>query len=643
MDFKKIDAELYKNIKLSSEEYKKLPEFIILEENPDIVEQAEKYHLSTITKLICCSDCLINEPWALKYKHIQKFCLNIKELNLVDLLNQYKNAEEFEDMILSCEYMPIISELYNQYSEKRKMRKTLEEDISNLKNESNNRRAELDMINDFFEKFAYHLCKIEDCFHKCDGKDEERRVLAYKNVKAMNKEAEQFIENYIRSGILSEDEKIMLKDDKFCKKIIKILNCSRYRDIAIAFFVNLYENGEIDIKSDVFKDFFECHIEDVLKYLHLQNNIEVKESNIVLIETVINQLPKIKNTTCYSSFFNSVNDTETWRIIFDGIIKTDNKNRTLALILNGLNGKAFQNIINILNETDFSEIKISIHDICEELFNIGNNNEIILRLIGLMEQKQRKTQRKLNSAEREIRSKGQEIYSDLYNPIELLEDLTSSLKSSVGDIDCGLVAGKLINIVEEIRNGLSALDIDSVEDFDKWKEQAKIPLNLEIHQGLTDEFDEISDVKLRTLGFKYIDDEGNVQIRRAKICKEEIMHIKSNNLKCRDVFLALNQPVKMLEELAVNVSNGKWDKGEKLFTIVKLIRNGLSSLGINTFENYDKWKQQQNITYSKKKNGVSVPIKLRTLGFIYIDDEGIERKLPAEVYEFDKKLRKNKK
>ena len=144
-------------------------------------------------------------------------------------------------------------------------------------------------------------------------------------------------------------------------------------------------------------------------------------------------------------------------------------------------------------------------------------------MIGLLEQNQRKIQRKLNTTERIVRSQSQEIFSNLYSPMQDLEDLTASIKDTQKEIDCNLVAGKLFTVVEELRSGLTALGVDTVEDFDSWRKRSLVSYDSQKHKAfLMNDNDDISEVKIRTLGFIYRDDDDVENRVLAEVCIDEI-------------------------------------------------------------------------------------------------------------------------
>ena len=87
------------------------------------------------------------------------------------------------------------------------------------------------------------------------------------------------------------------------------------------------------------------------------------------------------------------------------------------------------------------------------------NRDIVIAMMRLMDQLNRKIQRKLNIAERRINSQGQDLFSSIYIPVEHLEEIAVNLRESKGSINCSLVGKQLTEMIAELREGLSVMNL----------------------------------------------------------------------------------------------------------------------------------------------------------------------------------------
>lgn len=557
MNSKRIMAELYVNINLSVDEYIMKPVFSEIESHPEIIERLEKFHLPEITKLICCSATLLSFEWAKKYRSLSEYCAGSSPIKLENILSSYENMEEginqFEEDFLKTGYTPLIKELYDQskvyYEEinciKAKIKeKTIEQSANIEKSENlkqlNDLAEQLNEKEMFIERFKIYFLILNKYYKLLSSDDENRRRKdAYKLLEVISKlsDEEKFVSTYVKSGILTDEYREKLFNVNFCRNYLKILEQKNNQLFAIPFLVHLHNQGEIDIESDIYTNFLNNHVELVVPYLieeygKVTNFIE-DNTNKALLEILLYAIITDEKKFDYAELFNHIQDIETWNFIFSSALYSENKCKSIAYLLNGLHGKPVQYMLNLIEDTLSSDIKISIHDICEIVLQLNiKNNDTVLRLVGLLEQNQRKIQRKLNTSERIVKSQSQEIFSNLYSPMHDLEDLTASIKDTKKEIDSNLIAGKLFTVVEEFRSGLTSLGVDMVEDFDLWRKRLKISYDPQKHKAfLMDDCDNISEVKIRTLGFIYRD-EDNIETKElAEICIDEVVPDNSHQKK----------------------------------------------------------------------------------------------------------------
>ena len=589
MNPKKVIAELYANVNLSANQYRMLPVFSEIEANPDIVEDIERFHLPEITKLICCSDTILSFEWAKKYLPLREYCIGISPINLEDIFSVYEAIEnsvvKFEDDFLSTQYTPVVKSLCEQskayyevissirlkINEKyddldRAIKKqdavnhndledqgiamlpeTVAEDkkpltkkTSDTEKEITSLMKDLELLENqlsekvaFVEKYQKYLILLNRYYDVIISNDEEnRRRAAYKSLNTASRISveEKFVYEYRSSGMVDDEYRERLLDNEFCRKYLKILGQKNSQSYAVPFLVHLHNQAEIDIEDDIYKSFLSDHADLIVPFLmeeyRKNNNLITDDTIKTLVEILLSAVVNSEKEFDSAKLFNQIHDVETWKYIFSSAITFEDKCNSIARLLNGLNGKAAQCMVDLISDAQASEIRISVHDICESLLRLSaNNNDIVLRLIGLLEQSQRKLQRKLNTSERIVRSQSQEVFSNLYSPMQDLEGLTASIKDTNEIIDCNLVASKLFTVVEELRVGLSSLGVDAVEDFETWKKRDKISFDPQRHKVFLtndDNADDISEVKVRTLGFTYHDDEDAENKVLAEVFIDEI-------------------------------------------------------------------------------------------------------------------------
>ena len=90
MSIKVLLAELCAKRYLPMAEYKKIPAFVEMEQETEIIEKLEGFHLPEITKLICGSDVLAEMAWATKYEKIRPLYIGSERIDV----EQQKSLKE---------------------------------------------------------------------------------------------------------------------------------------------------------------------------------------------------------------------------------------------------------------------------------------------------------------------------------------------------------------------------------------------------------------------------------------------------------------------------------------------------------------------------------------------------------------------
>ena len=92
-----------------------------------------------------------------------------------------------------------------------------------------------------------------------------------------------------------------------------------------------------------------------------------------------------------------------------------------------------------------------------------------------------------------------------------------NLRLSDGEIKCSLVAGQMIQALASLREGLSTMGLKTADEIENWQQQSLIEYDVEKHRMSSPVINPEDKVKLQTLGYAYIDDDGNRKIRAAEV------------------------------------------------------------------------------------------------------------------------------
>ena len=587
MSVKQQLAILFGSVLLSTEEYRKLPAFKNMELEPEIIKKIEKYHLPEITKLICASSDLIEFPWAEGYKKISSYCNDINSLRADVLIASYLDANKFADEILKYKYKPILVKLQEYADELKNIKKKYQNDKTKLKRriievgkrekqkdttESIDKKtesvrskdsskyilnseksifakeeeqianidAELEKLKKYFSQFKKHFEKIEYFLEESKNQiaEDQARDDAYNIISEVKLSIEeQFIKIYVNSGKLNFEMKQNLKKKMFCNRLLQCFEKNSYKNLAFPILLHLYEENAIDLESKEFMYFIEHHKEllcNYLKELYKEDSEVFKNvEKSMLFEVAIRLETRNLDKCFFSSLWNLISIEDDWTWIIKKILEQNLENIDLALgrFLRGITGKAAITVVDCLYNNEELKNKISVLDIYSNLMASSNpqNRDIVIAMMRLMDQLNRKIQRKLNIAERRINSQGQDLFSSIYIPVEHLEEIAVNLRESKGSINCSLVGKQLTEMIAELREGLSVMNLCSVAEIDDWKYQNKIIYNSNKHRLAVS--DKLADdkVKLRTMGFSYQDDEGKWKKLAAQVYTEDKKNIKKEN------------------------------------------------------------------------------------------------------------------
>lgn len=614
-------AELCANRKLPMAEYKKLTAFAMLERESAIIEKIEGFHLPEITKLICGSEVLGALPWAGKYQKISPLYCKPEEIDVVQVILGCKTASSFEGEILRFADAGILQIFQKYYDDllvlqdtKRKERTKLVKKINaekkkeetagsvaetteetevplmseNKENEDASAlpevqlsadekkleilKNELSKLDKYLKQHKVYIEKIRDYVAKVQEIDsDENREKAYRSLNDVKMPYEEtFLKSFITSGVVSEEYHVQFRDQGFVNIVLQCLEKGSFKDYALPILLKLYDEGAIDLIEGPASDFLNQHPERLCDYLVEKAPISAEdlsnpEFELLIEKAIQKELSDAtgKSSPFFSEFWNTIVDQSVWRWIVskvNEIINGENINSAVSCLLLKLGGKAAKSLVEVLFDDSEATIKGSTAEVMASLLkNSGScERDVIIETIRLLEQNNRKVQRKLNTSERKLRSHSQELFSSVYLPMEQLEELAINLKLTKGEIKASLVASHLIDIVLSLREGFEALDLLPIADTDDWKYQNKIEFDPATHRVTMDNDCAPDTIRLRSLGFRYQDDDGEWQQYNAQASVE--IDLPEPEKKVRKGYPKYEQPGKKKSGAPVHYTVSKKSK-----------------------------------------------------------------------------------
>jgi len=615
-------AELCANRKLPMVEYKKLTAFAMLEQESAIIEKIEGFHLPEITKLICGSEILGALPWAGKYQKISPLYCNPEKIDVAQVILECKTASSFESEILlfaDAGILQIFQKYYDdlfvlqdtQRKERTKLVRKIkaekkeeeesaifaagttedaEASLTSEKKENGDAdvapevqlsadekkfeilKSELSKLDKYLKQHKVYIEKIRAYAVKVKENDsDENREKAYRSmndVKMPHEEA--FLKNFISSGVVSEAYHVQFRDQGFVNRVLQCLEKGSFKDYSLPILLKLYDEGAIDLIEGPASDFLNQHPERLCDYLVEKAPLAEEDLNNPELELLVEKAiqKELSNDTrkkgsFFSEFWNTIVDQSIWRWIVskvNEIVNGENINSAVSCLLLNLGGKAAKSLVEVLFDDSEATIKVSTAEVMASLLKHSGSCErdVIIETIRLLEQNNRKAQRKLNTSERKLRSHGQELFSSVYLPMEQLEELAINLKLTKGEIKASLVASHLIDIVLSLRDGFEALDLLPIADTDDWKYQNEIEFDPDTHRVMMDNDCSPETVRLRSLGFRYQDDDGEWQQYNAQASIE--IDLPEPEKKVRKGYPKYEQPGKKKSGAPVHYTVSKKSK-----------------------------------------------------------------------------------
>lgn len=132
------------------------------------------------------------------------------------------------------------------------------------------------------------------------------------------------------------------------------------------------------------------------------------------------------------------------------------------------------------------------------------------------------------------------------------------------------------------------------------------------------------------------------------------LNTATRKLSCQsqELFSSMYVPLEHLEELAINLSitSGQIDAslvGKQLRDELAELRGSLEIFDVKTVADIDDWKDLKDVPFDSKHHKLNVDLKnppntvtIKSLGFSYTDDEGIQKERQAQVFRRKKLARR---
>lgn len=546
MKIRECLKELAGKFNLPNEEYKELISYRELASNKKLMEKLLQEKSPEAIKVACLS----GRVYGVALKDIQNLYMGEGEVSIEELMKKYSDAKDFEKYILSKVDINIINRLTSYFSalEQKKC------ELQNQQQDTNKEPSDIDEI-------SANIAVIDKCIvpYKAHRKAIRQRKAREESGEGFKIRQENLwsiyqktpggiLDDFINSsGVLSEEQKKLIVNTNFFKKVLKELYIYDRQGIAILWELwkqklIKYENKDVLVYlqqhsqqvNDFLKEriqFDEVDIEDSFFGLLFQAMLGKEKENFVAGETDWD-----------IDVWNEFVCEEYWQCILNKmleIIPSDEISPMLSLVLKKLEGRAAKIFVEVLCESYIKENNISLWEIVNNMSHddFGQNKEIILRFMQCIEKSNTVKGKKIAALERRFQGQAKEVFANIYEPEEKLEELVTNLATFTGEINPNIVRQQLLFIAKDFRKGFEELGVRVLAGDVKWESNQSVRFNSDMHAMPMNGRPKSGDyVKLRTLGFFYKDEDGNCIKHLAKVyCenkdKKETGHTKIGESK----------------------------------------------------------------------------------------------------------------
>lgn len=540
MKIRECLKELAGKFNLSNEEYKELISFKEVASNKKLLEKLLREKSPEAIKVACLS----GRGYEVALKDIQNLYMGEEKSAIEGLIKKYSFVDDFEKDILSRVDINIIKTLADYFS-------VLEQEKCKLQNQQQNPDKEPSDIDEISNQIALiDKCTVPYKAHKkairqWQTKEESEEGFKTRHENLMNiyqNTPALVVTDFFSSGKANEELKKLIRDKESFKKILEELHRRVGYEIEILW--ELWRQKLINCKNKDILVYLQQHSQqanDFLKKRMQSNKVDMENSffGLLLQALIENERENLatgevnRNIDIWNEFI----DEEQWQCILSKmrqVISPDEMSQMLSSILRKLEGRSVRALVGVLCESYTKENNISLWEIVNNISynDFAQNRDIILIFMQCIEKSNAVKAKKVNALEKRLQGQAKEVYANVYEPEEKLEELVTNLATFAGEIAPNTVRQQLLPIVKDFRKGFERLGVNVLTGGTKWENNESVRFNPEKHtmpsNGRPHKGD---DVKLNTLGFFYKDEDGNPKKHLANIYWENKVEKKNNSQK----------------------------------------------------------------------------------------------------------------
>lgn len=375
--------------------------------------------------------------------------------------------------------------------------------------------ARIDEINALLQRTH----AVRDAAEEAEQKAAARIASNRKNMYSILDEKQMVVE-YLKewndTGKIHDDFVKMLRSNSSCYDVVAVLE-STQDEQAISLIFTLFSNGFIDIFMEPFKTYLVERLDIVGDQL-VRNlrNLQDDDDLDIWLDFVFEQAFDLPlNDFSRSSLewlWNCIGTPELWEIVLKKLTEKypdDMENIIAKMVLNstGRPRKA------LLSETD-KLVEEGIINSFSLLINALLQNQtpgddcaiivdfLVKRIESQLHAAKKQSERKQMMLERTPAI----VFAAVSEPTEALEMLVSDLGVAGDTVSPEVIASQLKRNIVALREGFECVGVYPLEKPEDWVSQAKMPFAPTRHSIAVSS--PPTSVYLRSMGFKYVDDEG---------------------------------------------------------------------------------------------------------------------------------------
>ena len=394
----------------------------------------------------------------------------------------------------------------------------LKAQIENLKEVQKVLQSEIDKSSIEEQRLEPYLELIERAEQNYDISLRSKKRACYEYISNISyKEEKDFIEMFIRKEFVENVFRKALESPKLITNVLNILKGNKYKTKNIQIIISMIEAGAINSDCIELKEFIEDNPEDLREYLlkNFKCDIEQLEKDSVFREwfNIALRRDLVYEDMIFTAIWDEIENVEVWRYISD-YIKDEND---LAKLVSGARGRVLRSFLEFLMDSDIN-IPVFLQAVAKQK---QVNSDLIFRVTQTYEQKLAKANREMRRANNRLKmqenANATKVFTAMYEPMEHLELLTYDIKKFDGHIKKSTIVNQLMDCIRRFRKGLDNLEVHALEEFEYWKKQIEVDYNSDLHRYEDGNLEMTEKVYIKTLGYKYTDEENEERLEYAKV------------------------------------------------------------------------------------------------------------------------------